>query len=176
MLESPIDNCMDCNIPRDVFTSLPNGEKVRKDDPRIIACGAIDELNSHLGLLLTDVPVSLVSEIQNIQTKLFAVGAAVAGVESPHGLPIDEDIQLLKSRIQDFMNKCGHLDSFVLPGGCHAAALAHLCRTVCRRAERDIVATGDYRVVPYMNRLSTYLFHLARYLNLFYGFKEFYIQ
>ena len=175
MTDSDIEQNSQPIIPRDVFTSLPDGESVRKDDLRIQACGSVDELNSYIGLLLTDVPINLVSELQTIQTNLFSVGAIVAGRAMKEGWPTTDDVDSLKSRITDFNQQCGAISSFILPGGCHAAALAHICRTICRRAEREIVATEKYEVVPYMNRLSTYFFHLARYLNLFYGYKEFYI-
>ena len=175
MTDSDIEQNSQSSIPRDVFTSLPNGESVRKDDVRIRACGSVDELNSYIGLLLTDVPVTLVSELKTIQTNLFSVGAVVAGRPMKQGWPTTSDVDFLKSRIAEFNQQCGSISSFILPGGCHAAALSHICRTICRRAEREIIATEVYDVVPYMNRLSTYFFHLARYLNLFYGFKEFYI-
>ena len=175
MTELNIDSNPSLNIPRDVMTSLPDGTKVRKDDLRVDACGTIDELNSYLGLLITEVPVDLIDELQTIQMKLFAVGAVVMGVQQGCHAPGDEDIALLKSRIADFKEKSGAPNTFVLPGGCSTSALAHVCRTICRRAERQIVAAEQYDMVPFMNRLSTYLFYLARYLNLFYRIKEIYI-
>ena len=83
MDEQSIDNETLKSMPHDVMTSLPNGGRIRKDDLRLDACGTIDELNSYLGLLATQVPVELIAELQLIQKKLFAVGAVVMGVEHP---------------------------------------------------------------------------------------------
>lgn len=158
--------------PRDVMTSLPGGERISKADLRMEACGTVDELNSFLGLLMVEVPEELHDELVTIQRLLFVVGTYTVGGCPRQAPEWVEEIRGLRRRIADFTAVCGPLNSFILPGGCRAAALAQVCRAVCRRAERHLVALQVDEVLPYMNRLSTYLFHLARYLNFFYETKE----
>ena len=159
------------HVPQ-MFTSLPDGSKVRKDDLRMEACGTVDELNSFIGLLAADSPLHISEELHHIQRKLFAIGAHLVGVATPKGYPGDEDIQQMKARIAEFQQVCGKFHSFVLPGGCRAAALSHVCRTVCRRAERCAVSLNSYSDVLYLNRLSTYFFYLSTYFNNFNGNEE----
>lgn len=143
-------------------TSLYGGERVRKDDPRIEACGALDELSSHIGLLVTMADEALRPPLRDVQRRLFAIGALVAGCSGVAGLPgVAEEEELLRAA-----KRLGAFRGFVLPGGCPAAAQAHVCRTVCRRAERRIVACGTFDdMVPYLNRLSGYLYALAGHFN-----------
>lgn len=158
-------------------TSLVGGTRVPKTHIRLEAYGTIDELNSHLGLLqtyLTDnSDKQLVSRVQN---KLFSVGSYLATDQTQTALRLesrieDEDIELLEQAIDEIDNTLPPLNSFILPGGSRGAAVAHICRTVCRRAERRILALSeeceiDSHVTAFVNRLSDYLFILARKLNL----------
>ena len=148
-----------------MFTSLPDGTRVRKDDLRIEACGAVDELNSQIGLLVTDAPEELKSDLYSIQRSLFAVGAHLVGVEHVQDFPGTEAIQCLQERILFFQKKSDKFRGFILPGGSRVAAQSHICRTVCRRAERSAVRLNSYPDVLYLNKLSGYFFFLSIYLN-----------
>lgn len=160
----------------DGTTGLGDGSRVRKTDPRVVAYGSVDELNSILGLLLSTQPQesSLLTLIQN---DLFDVGADLCvppGPEEQAGQrlrvqPVQS--QRLEEAIDRLNADLAPLTSFVLPGGAVAASWAHVARTVCRRAERDVVglvqsgATVNPEVVIYLNRLSDLLFVLARTYN-----------
>lgn len=166
-----ISSTQSLSMPQ-MFTSLPDGSRVRKDDQRIEACGTVDELNSHIGLLAAEVPFDMANELHDIQRVLFAVGSHLVGVCHPQGMPGDNQIAYLQKRISEMQETCGRFTGFVLPGGCHSAALSHVCRTVCRRAERHAVRLNNYADVLYLNRLSTYFFYLSKYLNYFHGIDE----
>lgn len=157
-------------------TSLYNGRRVRKDDARIEACGTLDELNSHIGLLCTMADGDLRHTLHDIQRRLFAIGARVAGYADSVYLPgeaEETELLLLTRRLSD---GAGKFRGFVLPGGCPAAACTHICRTVCRRAERCVVACGTAdEVVPYLNRLSGYLYALAGHFNRQSGTEEIFL-
>jgi cob(I)alamin adenosyltransferase len=163
-------------------TSLFSGERMSKSDARIEAYGDVDELNAVLGVLvgeLTGEQVGLAQEIRRIQSDLFHVGAWLAttpGSPSQKMLqPITkEHATLLEQAIDHMEVVLSPLRSFLLPGGHQAAAWAHVARTVCRRAERHVVRlaeesadteTGLAPVLVYLNRLSDYLFVVARYCN-----------
>ena len=155
----------------DGTTGLGDGTRVRKDHPRVAAYGSVDELNSVLGLLLTTDPAEreLLAPIQN---DLFDVGAdlCVPGEAGQRLRVKPEQGQRLEQAIDRLNAGLAPLQSFVLPGGSAAAAWAHLARTVCRRAERDVVALAQAepvnpQVVVYLNRLSDLLFVLARVYN-----------
>ena len=154
-------------------TSLLSGGRVRKDDLRIEAYGTVDELNSVLGLLLTeDLPLLVAEHVTECQRSLFAVGAVLADperrIEHSDGAwavgPIEAWIDTMDSELET-------LRAFILPGGSRAASLSHVARTVCRRAERRVLALSDRDggqadgVIPYLNRVSDALFVCARYLN-----------
>jgi len=157
-------------------TSLFSGGRVVKDDPRIEAYGTIDELNSVLGLLLTTpVPESAASELRDVQSSLFVIGSVLADADGK----LDQDESAWKTApleawIDDMDDSLDDLRAFILPGGSEGAALAHVGRTVCRRAERRVLAVEDVRpgVVAYLNRLSDALFVLARFLNARLGIAE----
>lgn len=151
-------------------TSLFSGGRVGKDHPRIEAYGTIDELNSALGLLATEVlPDEVAGRLRTVQSALFAIGSTLADPETR--LPPDESawtVGPLEEWIDSMDESLDELRSFILPGGCRGAALAHVARTVCRRAERrvlSIVEGTQPGIVPYLNRLSDALFVLARFLN-----------
>ena len=158
-------------------TSLVGGRRVGKDDIRLDTYGTVDELNSHIGLLLAggDSVVAVASQLRHIQNKLFNLGAylatqpAVGATPQPEGLG-EEDIKELEEGIDALDAEVPKLNAFVLPGGTVSAARAHVARCVCRRAERLAVALSrDSYVSPlalrYLNRLSDFLFILARSYN-----------
>lgn len=152
-------------------TSLIGGVRVAKYHPRIEAYGTIDELNSHLGYLLaTALPEADKKLLQNIQDRLFTVGSLLASApESKMIVPdlTEEDIHVLEVRMDVLNEELPELKNFILPGGTKDAAMCHIARCVCRRAERLITHVAesemlDDRIIPYINRLSDYLFVLSR--------------
>lgn len=153
-------------------TSLFGGARVAKNDARIEAYGTIDELSSHLGVARTTLlPADVDAILHQVQVDLFEVGAHLAspgtsrfpGVEPAR---IDE----LEQAIDAMERELAPLTSFILPGGSSTAAHLHVARTVCRRAERLVVALQDQSpatvsTIAYLNRLSDYLFVAARFAN-----------
>lgn len=150
-------------------TLLYSGGRVGKDHPRIEAYGTVDELNSLLGLLLAEpVPDGVVERIQSIQSVLFSIGSSLADPESKLAPESTAwDTESLEVWIDSMDQTLDDLRAFILPGGCRGAGLAHVARTVCRRAERRVLAIDGVHpeIVPYLNRLSDALFVLARALN-----------
>lgn len=160
-------------------TSLVGGTRVPKTHPRLQAYGTIDELSAHLGLLLTYLDESMSEEtafLLDIQNQLFVVGSSLATDTSQTELhPASQlaatDIAALEDAIDRVDATLEPLRNFVLPGGTRGAAVCHICRTVCRRAERTILELAettpiDPLVPAYVNRLSDYLFVLSRKMNL----------
>ncbi len=156
-------------------TSLLGGTKVSKADMRLEAYGTVDELNSQVGLLMTTLTEPEVTAyLTEIQKQLFEVGSELSvDPNNPPGFSFDTiteaDITALESRMDTYTEQLPELKNFVLPGGTPAAAHAHVCRTVCRRAERRVVALHTdsavrAELVIYLNRLSDYFFMLARHL------------
>lgn len=157
-------------------TSLIGGTRVKKSDIRIESYGTVDELNSFIGLLATYVDeketTDLLAEIQNV---LFNVGCNLAMGESfkkeiKESVVADVLIEHVEKAIDRMQAAIPELKSFVIPGGSRSASTAHVCRTVCRRAERLIIALDesskvDRNLMAYVNRLSDYFFVLSRYLN-----------
>lgn len=153
-------------------THLGDMSRVPKTHPRIEAYGDVDELNAQIGLALAcgDVPGAFGDWLRRIQNDLFDVGADLA---VPHGgererLRVSpEQTAWLEERCDEVNAKLAPLKSFVIPGGTPAAAHLHVCRTVCRRAERRalLVEDGNPEVVRYLNRLSDLLFILSRGAN-----------
>jgi cob(I)alamin adenosyltransferase len=155
-------------------THLGDMSRVPKTHPRIEAYGTIDELNSHIGVLMAfdDVPSPYRPWLERVQNDLFDVGADISAPEDPNGRErlrvIPEQTAWLEERCDEVNATLKPLKSFVLPGGTRAAAYLHVCRTVCRRAERLAIACGgeiNAEVVRYLNRLSDLLFILARGAN-----------
>lgn len=156
-------------------TALGDGSRVGKDQLRVAAYGDVDELNAVLGLLLTATPPEA-DLLRNIQNDLFDVGADLC-VPQPPGEQPGARLRLqaasatrLETAIDRLNTDLAPLTSFVLPGGTPAAAWCHLARTVCRRAERAVVALTrreslNSQIVIYLNRLSDLLFVLARVCN-----------
>jgi len=153
-------------------TGLIGGTRVSKADLRIDAYGTVDELNSWIGLIRAgDVDIRQQGILAQVQDRLFVIGSHLAAdpVKSRMQLPelTEGDVNLLEVEM-DYMNlSLPELKAFVLPGGNQQAAYGHLARTVCRRAERLVVALHqqtpvDIRLIEYLNRLSDYLFTLSR--------------
>ena len=159
-------------------TDLFGGQRVPKSHLRLAAYGTLDELNSLLGVLGTHLPPVLDSgrDLLNVQHDLFALGALLA--TPPQSSPLLDQrmtrhtwsIAAMEADIDRLTALAPPMNAFVLPGGCQASAYAHWARTVCRRAEREVVAFGTAEAVPaevlvYLNRLSDWLFSLARAAN-----------
>lgn len=157
-------------------TSLVGGQRVSKASERLEAYGTVDELSSHLGLLASLLPdgddKAMIIRIQNC---LFNVCTNLATdqdqtVLSPSAYLSDDEIEQVEQQIDEIMKLLPEKQGFVLPGGTREAAQAHVCRTVCRRAERRIVALSEVakispEILQYVNRLSDYLFVLAKKIN-----------
>ena len=161
-------------------TSLGDGSRVSKLDGRIEAFGAVDELNAALGLVLAgDLPDELRGVIARVQNELFDVGADLSVPAGVGGrLRVEQSmVDRLEQDCDRFNAELPELRSFVLPGGTEAAARLHVARTLCRRAERDVLrAAAKHEVGPlvavYLNRLSDLLFVLARAENALVGQDE----
>lgn len=163
-------------------TSLVGGKRVRKDCVRLEAYGTVDELNSHLGLLLavlTDETAR--NSIVDVQNVLFCMGAVLAteedAVANMMQSVLPEDVELLERQMDEWNATLPGWRGFVLPGGVESAARAQVCRAVCRRAERRILALASEARVPdevlrYVNRLSDFLFVLALRENFLAGKDE----
>lgn len=159
-------------------TGLGDGSRVRKDAPRVAAMGDVDELNSTVGLLRAEsLPDEIDAILRRVQNDLFDVGAELCipghlAITSKHVAALDDALTACNAEL-------GPLKEFILPGGTRSAALAHVARTVCRRAERSVVAlmpddretpsedghANGQLLVQYLNRLSDLLFVFARALN-----------
>ena len=164
-------------------TSIVGGIRMKKSSERLEAYGTVDELSSHLGLLAAMLPEgeqkSMIIRIQrnlfNVCTNLATDQSQTPLYDSAH-LP-EGEIELLEKEVDRLMALLPERQGFILPGGTLAAAQAHVCRTVCRRAERRIVelaatAKVSSEVQEYVNRLSDYLFVLAKKLNFIAGESE----
>ena len=158
-------------------TSLVGGQRVLKSDIRLESYGTVDELNSHIGLLISLLHNAHDLEVlTHIQKLLFVVGSNLATDQSNTELKEAsvvhaEEVALLEKEIDVIDEALPQLRAFVLPGGCQASAQCHVCRTVCRRAERRILALGEQtevqpELLQFINRLSDYLFVLARKINI----------
>jgi cob(I)alamin adenosyltransferase len=153
----------------DGTTGLGDGSRLRKDDLRIEAIGTVDELNSLLGLLVAESPPDPVRQLLlRVQHDLFDLGGELS---VPGRRVMDESPLLrLEQELEAMNSNLSPLKEFILPGGSRAAAVAHVARTVCRRAERCLVRISPESgvnpdAIRYLNRLSDLLFVLARELN-----------
>lgn len=156
-------------------TGLYGGGRVRKDHARLEAFGTVDELNAAIGVLRAE---SLDQDIQTllemIQNQLFNLGAELATPQAeilPNKINTAQ-IEMLEKSIDRFEEELQPLKNFILPGGTRAAGLLHLCRTICRRAERRVITMQEFvdeaisqGIVIYLNRLSDLLFVVARVVN-----------
>lgn len=164
-------------------TSLCDGSRLPKDDIRIEAYGTLDELNANIGLLIamlqSDTPKEspvhdnkLTERLEEIQAELFVIGTELAYTECKVKTIVStkEMIKMIEGDIDEMASQLPTHHHFILPGGTLSAAQSHVCRTVCRRAERRIVTLSQMTTYPaeileFVNRLSDYLFILSRYLN-----------
>jgi cob(I)alamin adenosyltransferase len=152
-------------------TALFGGKRVSKSDLRVDAYGTVDELNAFIGFLSDNLENSgQKALLKSIQERLFTMGANLASDPAKHP-PIPDikttDIEILESEIDNMEAILPPLQNFILPGGHPAVSVCHLCRTVCRRAERLVVALHkkdpiDALILQYLNRLSDYFFVLSR--------------
>jgi cob(I)alamin adenosyltransferase len=162
-------------------TSLYGPKRVPKDSPRIEACGAIDELNSVIGVVLAGSKAKEgISELKDIQRMLFVAGAdAAAELGDNEKVPriSPSDTKRLEAMTDDLLEELPTLKNFILPGGSTTSAGLHHARSVCRRAERRLLTASrteqlNPELLPFFNRLSSYLFNLARFANKRAGKKE----
>jgi cob(I)alamin adenosyltransferase len=151
------------------YTSLVGGKRVPKTNPRIEAYGTLDELNSFIACLLDEINNCDDREILlQIQYNLFTLGSYLATEAEETVCRISQkDIDLLEKEMDKMDELIPPLKTFVLPGGCKSNSLAHVCRTVCRRAERMVYQIDEYskldiNLLKYINRLSDYFFLLSR--------------
>jgi len=163
-------------------TSLVGGARVAKNHIRLEAYGTIDELNSFLGLLRAqEIDATDKENILKIQNDLFILGGVLATTDEKylHKNISKEQIQFIENQIDIIDGKLPPLRNFVIPSGFQPAAICHVCRTVCRRAERIICTLSDTAKIPdligiYINRLSDYLFVLARKIDIKFHKEEFF--
>lgn len=164
-------------------TSLGTKQRVDKDDLRVKAYGEVDELNSTIGLAMASgLDERLELKLKSIQNELFDLGADLAfprlGEDEVQVPRVKADsVTALETLIDELVKMVGPLENFILPGGCMGAAFLQLARTVCRRAERTVVALARAEdvnpdVLIYLNRLSDALFVMARYENHVRGVSE----
>ena len=151
-------------------TSLCGGTRVAKDHPRVEAYGTLDELNAHLGLLAASLDnAATIGFIENIENTIFNIGCHLANESCQESPVCESDIEKIEKEIDTISATLPPLKSFILPAGSEQAARANVCRTICRRAERQMTTLGrEHNVAPlamvYVNRLSDYLFMLQRQL------------
>lgn len=164
-------------------TSLVGGKRVSKSDVRLEAYGTIDELSANMGMLIAQLPDGHEKEtLLRIQNNLFNVCTNLATDQAdtplyPSAFLPDGETEFLEKEVDTIMKELPEAQGFILPGGTCEAAQAHICRTVCRRAERRIVALAQEATVSpeiqeYINRLSDYFFVLAKKLNFLAGQSE----
>jgi len=158
-------------------TGLFGGERVSKNNLRLNAYGSIDELNSFLGLAITEVTsIEIKNVLNDLQNKLFLLGSDLATPETEKNAKLnitrlpDSYILDTEKTIDDFETKLDELKNFILPGGSKGSALLHICRTISRRAEREVVALKNTEligenIVIFLNRLSDLFFVLSRFEN-----------
>lgn len=158
-------------------TSLVGGTRISKTDVRLESYGTVDELNANLGLLITYLEDESDKEfVLKIQHKLFSVGSYLATDQDKTTLNnssilLLSDIEAIEKEIDMIDEQLPPINRFVLPGGSRESAICHVCRTVCRRAERRILSLAmtcdiDENVIAFINRLSDYLFLLSRKQNI----------
>lgn len=167
----------------DGSTGLFGGPRVRKDDLRVASYGDVDELNSALGVAREELPAGdLRAFVDALQSELFTLGAELATPDSasaPKEVPrlTDAHVLRLEQEIDRLTGELPEMKNFILPGGSRAGAALHLCRTICRRAERKVVSLAEgapvsAQALSYLNRLSDLLFVMARAANLRAGGRE----
>ena len=154
-------------------TSLFGGKRLPKNHLRIDAYGTVDELNSHIGLVRDSVTMGEIRDLlKEVQDRLFTIGSNLASdPDKPLAVPDvkEADIEILEKEMDRMNDELPELKNFILPGGHPTVSFCHIARCVCRRAERLAVALSQEEsvneiIIRYLNRLSDYLFVLARYL------------
>ena len=157
------------------FTTLASGMKISKADERFEVLGCIDELVSFLGSCraIVTCPI-LTKKLEDLQTKLFSVGSAITFPQKREYLPTEKDIKYIEEQIDKTENSFEREKAFVLPGKCELSSRLDLARTVCRRLEREIITLDrkfgvDGAIKKYINRLSDYLYILARRIDFDYS-------
>jgi cob(I)alamin adenosyltransferase len=162
-------------------TSLLSGTRVSKGHPRLHAYGTVDELNSWIGLLREYANEGQKAELITIQETLFSIGSHLAAEPGVQKFPLpaldDAKINALERSIDTMNSHLPELRNFILPGGHVSVSHCHIARTVCRRAERLVTETGEIDQIPdfivvYLNRLSDWLFVLARKFGADFGAEE----
>ena len=162
-------------------TSILGGGRILKSDIKVEAYGNVDELNSWLGYIISSLDdVHSKSILTDIQKILFTIGSSLALNDKKDGsiynIPeiTQYDINTLEYEIDEMTNQLKPLKNFILPGGNELISRIHISRTICRRAERSIVASkeSDIFIITYINRLSDYLFTLARYIGYLNNIEE----
>ncbi|OGG25736.1 ATP:cob(I)alamin adenosyltransferase [Candidatus Gottesmanbacteria bacterium RIFCSPLOWO2_01_FULL_39_12b] len=163
-------------------TSLYGGKRVEKHNLQVVSYGTVDELNSVLGVLISHLPENqqiIYDFLQIVQNDLFTIGSHLSGKRIDLG-SIGKRVGEMEKMIDAFDKSFPVLKNFILPGGTREASFSHLARSVCRRAEREVIRLSkendvvhlkrsrrvDKKVIVYLNRLSDLLFVVARYLNL----------
>lgn len=158
-------------------TSLFGGERVLKNNQRINAYGTIDELNAFIGLAITEIKSEEIKDVLfDLQNKLFVVGSDLATPENEKNNKVkisrtsEEFIKKTEADIDNFTDKLDELRNFILPGGSKGSAMLHVCRTISRRAEREVVALKNSEaindhILVFLNRVSDLFFVLSRYEN-----------
>ncbi|GFN35238.1 cob(I)yrinic acid a,c-diamide adenosyltransferase [Tepidimicrobium xylanilyticum] len=153
-------------------TSLFDNKRVSKDDIRVESYGTVDELVSFLGLAKNYVDdEKIFNIIQTVQNKLFTL-ASILATEDEKNIKyriVEEDIEYLEKHIDEYMRKLGNPTGFIIPGSGKKSGYLHVCRTICRRAERRIITLSketelDSLIIKYINRLSDLIYALARFL------------
>lgn len=154
-------------------TSLYGSRRVSKDSPRVEAYGAIDELNSYLGIVLSGCRDSMTTKsLRAVQRMLFVAGGDLASDQVALKVPriTASDTLKVEQMTDELLKRLPNLTNFILPGGKRTASELQFARAICRRAERRVVAASkveklNEELIPFMNRLSSYLFNLARAVN-----------
>jgi len=152
-------------------TSLYGGKRVEKHNLQVVAYGTVDELNSSLGVLLSHLGDAFSKDfITQIQQDLFSVGTHLAGNSRQSLDHLPKRVMAMEKQMDEMAEVLLPLKNFILPAGGKDAAFCHLARSICRRAEREVIRLSkvdnvDKRVIIYLNRLSDFLFQTARWLN-----------
>ncbi|MED5266919.1 MAG: cob(I)yrinic acid a,c-diamide adenosyltransferase [Candidatus Neomarinimicrobiota bacterium] len=150
-------------------TALGDGSRVKKDSLRIHCLGSIDELNSSIGLASVMLPVKPIIDLKSIQNDLLNIGAEISMPDAKKKFLNKDRILFLEKEIESINKDLPPLEEFILPGGNDLCSRIHMARSICRRAERDLVSLNSKEqispeVLKYINRLSDYLFVVARLL------------
>ena len=150
-------------------TTLGDGSRVKKDSLRVHCLGSIDELNSSIGLASVMLPVKPIIDLKSVQNDLLNIGAEISMPDAKKKFLNKDRILFLEKEIESINKDLPPLEEFILPGGNDLCSRVHMARSICRRAERDLVSLNSKEqispeVLKYINRLSDYLFVVARLL------------